>query len=68
MRNIGIVAQLHLSIATMSAQCNTELTILFNAPININEYQYIWGSDLREFGLKGFGLVRVYCIITKTTL
>ena len=26
MRNIGIVAQLHLGIATMSAQCNTKLT------------------------------------------
>ena len=26
MRNIGIVAQLHLGIATMSAQCNTILT------------------------------------------
>ena len=28
---------------------------------NINEYHYIWGSDLQEFGLKGFGLTRVYC-------
>ena len=27
--------------------------ILFNAPQHINEYQYIWGSDLREFGYKG---------------
>ena len=35
--------------------------ILFNAPQNINEYHYIWGSDLREIGLKGFGLARVYC-------
>ena len=26
MRNIGIVAQLHIGIATMSAQCNTKLT------------------------------------------
>ena len=26
MRNIGIVAQLHLGIATMSAQCNIKLT------------------------------------------
>ena len=26
MRNIGIVAQLHLGIAAMSAQCNTKLT------------------------------------------
>ena len=26
MRNIGIVAQLHLGIATISAQCNTKLT------------------------------------------
>ena len=26
MRNIGIVAQLHLGIVTMSAQCNTKLT------------------------------------------
>ena len=26
MRNIGFVAQLHLGIATMSAQCNTKLT------------------------------------------
>ena len=26
MKNIGIVAQLHLGIATMSAQCNTKLT------------------------------------------
>ena len=34
----------------------------FNAPRNINEYHYIWSSDLREFGLKGFGLARVYCI------
>ena len=41
--------------------------ILFNAPQNINEYHYIWGSDLREFGLKGFGLARVYwelCILS----
>ena len=33
--------------------------ILFNAPQNINEYYYIWDSDLREFRLKGFGLERV---------
>ena len=37
------------------------LIILFNALQNVNEYHYIWGSDLREFGLKGFGLTRVYC-------
>ena len=34
---------------------------LLNAPQNINEYHYIWGSDLREFGLKGFGVEKVYC-------
>ena len=27
----------------------------------MNEYHKMWGSDLRGFGLKGFGLARVYC-------
>ena len=40
---------------------NGACSIWYNAPQNINEYHYIWGSDLRECGLKGFGLVRVYC-------
>ena len=29
--------------------------------MNIIKYHLTWGSDLRGFGLKGFGLARVYC-------
>ena len=51
--------------------------ILFNAPQNINEYHYIWGSDLREFGfarvrIKGIriseGLLYLYALLPNPLL
>ena len=49
MRNIGIVAQLHLGIAAMSAQCNTKLTkfSLKCHPIHPGLHKLYRCSDLR---------------------
>ena len=40
---------------------NGAYSIFYLMHHNINEYNYIWGSNLGEFRLKGFGLARVYC-------